>query len=116
MTHREELTNDQGELMGILVTTDDGAGTVTKESQYLDGSVTSELLTGQPSLQDVSIKEIAPLQELDARALIAAKALILSAGDIWDALVLVPLDDPTKPFLDAVATIILTAALPLVEA
>ena len=43
-----------------------------------------------------------------------AKGMVLGAGDLWDALVEVPVDDPSHDSLEIITDAALTAALPLV--
>jgi hypothetical protein len=71
-----------------------------------------------PTLDDPDLDPIEIFNQfssLDGQAVLAARELIKNAGSIWEALLDVPMNDPTKPFLDVVTSIVLEAALPLLE-
>lgn len=53
-------------------------------------------------------------QPMRTAVLTFAKGMVVGAGDLWDALVEIPVDDPSHASLQIITDAALTAALPLV--
>jgi len=104
---------------------DHGDGTATRTTYHPDGSVAevvelSGLPIPPPPVQPTASEELETLPLAEGRAVIAARKLILNAGDFWEALLVVDEADPehTQPYwplLDVLVGTLLEAALPLVE-